>query len=124
MSPKRGDPVAPPAIGGEWEIRFGTTEAVKGRHELEAAARGNLRKAWETMRTDPGPGPGKPTSRHHQLKGVLAHGTHQGRSLPRWQLEVTGAARVWYLLDEPRRTVWVQHAGVGHSEQTDQLQAV
>ncbi|WP_231960656.1 hypothetical protein [Amycolatopsis thermoflava] len=45
MSPKRGDPVAPPAVGGEWEIRFGTTEAVKGRHELEAAARGNLRKA-------------------------------------------------------------------------------
>jgi hypothetical protein len=30
VSPKRGDRVAPPPAAGQWELRFATTEAVKG----------------------------------------------------------------------------------------------
>ncbi|GGP39629.1 hypothetical protein [Saccharothrix coeruleofusca] len=111
MSPKKGDSVAPPAIGSEWRVRYCTNQAIKGWHDLETRAAGNLRQAWEVMRNDPGPGPGKPTNRHHQLKGSLAYGTHNGQVLPCWQIEVTGGDRIWYLLDADRRTVWVQYAG-------------
>lgn len=34
MSPKRGDRVAPPAAGDQWELRFATTDAAKGWDEL------------------------------------------------------------------------------------------
>lgn len=119
MSPKRGDPVASPAVGAEWQVRFSTNEAVKGWQDLENQAVGNLRKAWETMRNDPGPGPGKPTQRHHQLRGSLSTGTYGGRTLPQWQIEVTSGGRIWYLLDEQRHTVWVQYAGTGHPKETE-----
>ncbi|GLZ41224.1 hypothetical protein [Actinokineospora sp. NBRC 105648] len=118
MSPKKGDPVAPPTIAEEWHIRYCTNEAIKGWHDLETRAGGNLRKAWEVMRDSPGPGSGKPCSRHSQLKGCLASGTHGGRELPRWQIEVTGGDRIWYLLDVDGHTVWVQYAG-GHPKATD-----
>ncbi|MBP2339800.1 hypothetical protein JOF41_005978 [Saccharothrix coeruleofusca] len=84
MSPKKGDSVAPPAIGSEWRVRYCTNQAIKA---------------------------GKPTKPHHQLKGSLAYGTHNGQVLPCWQIEVTGGDRIWYLLDADRRTVWVQYAG-------------
>jgi hypothetical protein len=101
VSPKKGDPVPQPAIGPEWRILFGRNEAAKGWQELENQAPGNLRKAWQTMRDDPaGLGPGKPTSRHHQLKGPLATVNYRGRILSRWQIEVTSGGRIWYLLDE------------------------
>lgn len=119
MSPKKNDPVAPPPVSGEWDIRFGTTEAAKGWGELVAAARGNTRRAWEILRSDPGPGAGKPTSRHHQLKGSLATGTHGGQELPQWQIEVTGGGRIWYLLDADRQTVWLMFAGAGHPKGTE-----
>ncbi|MEU4743580.1 hypothetical protein AB0G02_24380 [Actinosynnema sp. NPDC023658] len=83
MSPKKGDPVAPPTVDAEWRIRFSGNDAIKGWLDLETRATANLRQAWEVMRHDPGPGAGKPTGRHHQLKGSLAHGTHAGRALPR-----------------------------------------
>jgi hypothetical protein len=62
VSPKKGDPVAPPAVGAEWRVRYCTNEAIKGWQDLETRAAENLRKAWEVMRNDPGPGPGKPTT--------------------------------------------------------------
>ncbi len=119
MSPKRCDHVAPPPANGEWAIRFATSEAAKGGQELEGAAPGNLRWAWELMRTDPVPGPGKPTSRHSQLKGDLATGGHGGRALPQWEIEVTGDGRISYLLDEERHTVRVKAATTGHPKSTD-----
>ncbi len=44
---------------------------------------------------------------------------HRGRTLERWQFEVTGGGRVWYLVDEQDRTVWVMWAGAGHPTLTD-----
>lgn len=44
---------------------------------------------------------------------------NEGRRLPLWQIEVTSSARVWYLLDSARRTVWVVHAGSGHPKRTE-----
>ncbi|SFE12423.1 hypothetical protein SAMN04487819_10853 [Actinopolyspora alba] len=59
------------------------------------------------------------THRYQRLKGTPRTGTFEGRELPAWQIEVTGGGRVWYLLDEQRRTVWLTHAGTGHPKTTE-----
>jgi hypothetical protein len=41
------------------------------------------------------------------------------RELEQWQIEVTSAGRVWYLLDDDTCTVWVMHAGPGHPKATE-----
>jgi hypothetical protein len=106
-------------VSAEWDVRFATNDAVKGWLALEAEAQENLRVAWDTMCTDPGPGPGKPTPRHSRLKGSLATGCHGSRDLPQWQIEVTGGGRIWYLLDEDKHVVWVKMASSGHPKQTE-----
>lgn len=50
MSPKRLDRVAPPPVGSEWEVRFGTSEAAKGWDELCNRAGEKTRSAYELMR--------------------------------------------------------------------------
>jgi hypothetical protein len=69
------------------------------------------------MRTNPDPTVHTP--RHQPLKGALASVRHDGRLPPQWQIEVTGAARVWYLIDADRRMVWIVHAGTGHPKATE-----
>ena len=118
MSPKKNDPVAPPTIGAEWHIRYYATDVVGGWQELENRAANNLRAAWETMRHGPGSTSEERNNRHHPLKRRLASGVRGGRVLPRWQIEVTGGDRVWYLLDVEQRTVWVDHAG-SHPKATE-----
>ncbi|MFB6567349.1 hypothetical protein [Streptomyces noursei] len=69
------------------------------------------------MRTNPAPQPETP--RHHRLKRDLATGVYQGRELPQWQIEVTGAGRIWYLHDAEKRVCWLRLAKTGHPRQTD-----
>ncbi len=116
MSPRRNDPVAPPPVEGEWQIRFSNNDAAKGWQELENRAANNLRRARDTMRADPAPA--VQTSRHKQLMGRLSTGSNGGRVLPHWQIEVTGGDRVWYLLDVEKHTVWVDYAGA-HPKATE-----
>lgn len=47
MSPKRGDRVTVPPPDGEWDIRFGSSDAVKGREELCRHALANTRRCFE-----------------------------------------------------------------------------
>lgn len=75
-----------------------------------------LRRAWDAVRPDPGPA--VQTNRHEQLKGSLSCGAHGGRVMPRWQIEVTGGDRVWYLLDVEKHLVWVDYAGA-HPKATE-----
>jgi hypothetical protein len=117
VSPKRGDRVAPPAVGNEWDVRFATSEAVKGWDDLCRQAPENTAKAWQDMRAHPAPHPQNP--RHEQLKGSFAYGTHGGRQLAQWQLEVTSGGRIWYLLDTDKRTVWVRMASTRHPKATE-----
>ncbi|GAB2652503.1 hypothetical protein GCM10027271_08290 [Saccharopolyspora gloriosae] len=114
---RRKHRVAPPAGPDKWEVRCGDNKAGKGWDELRQAAPANTRWAWEQMSSAPAPSP--PTPRHHPMKGSLRTGTFEGRTLPLWQLEVTGAARVWYLLDVDRATVWVVGAGTAHPKATE-----
>lgn len=118
MSPKRGDRVAPPADpSGGWELRFATTDAVKGWDALCSQAPANTLTAWNELRArldTPAP-----TRRHHQLKGTLATAVHGGVVMEQWQYEVTGGGRIWYLVDAARRTLWIKVAGTGHPKATE-----
>jgi hypothetical protein len=117
VSPKRGDRVAPPPGDDEWDVIFGTNEATKGWAELSQQAASNTRDAWWTMRTNPVPA--RQTGRHHQLKGSLSMGNHQGQVFDQWQIEVTGGGRIWYLVDDRRHRVIVKYAGTGHPKATE-----
>ncbi|GHF53831.1 hypothetical protein GCM10018790_34600 [Kitasatospora xanthocidica] len=117
MSPKRGDRAAPPPIGEEYDLRFANSEAAEGWEHLARQAAGNLRRAFERIRATPRAGDNP--ARQHRLKGGLGTAAFKGQALERWQFEVTGGGRVWYLIDDVNRTAWITHAGSGHPKATD-----
>ncbi|PZT72405.1 MULTISPECIES: hypothetical protein [unclassified Streptomyces] len=51
MSPKRGDRAAPPPVGDEFDLRFANTEAANGWDHLSRHAAGNLRHAFDGIRS-------------------------------------------------------------------------
>jgi hypothetical protein len=116
MSPKRGDRAAPPAIAGEYELRFAESAAADGWEQLARQASANLRRAYEALRADPRARTSP--ERQHRLKGSLASAHWKGQELERWQYEVTGGGRIWYLIDDERRTVWLTYTGTGHPRET------
>jgi mRNA-degrading endonuclease RelE of RelBE toxin-antitoxin system len=116
MSPKRLDRVAPPSVGSEWEVRFGTSEAAKGWDELCARAREKTRTAYELMRSNPRP---PEVDSHHRLRGGLSTREMRGKQLEQWQVKVSGSGRIWYLPDDDAHTVWVVFASPGHPRQTE-----
>ena len=113
--PKRGDRVAPPPGPVEWDIRFGDAAAVSGWDRLSSQAPGPTRTAWVTLRSEPR----ARSARQHPLKGELGARSIGGRTLEQWQLEVTGAGRLWYAIDDDRRTVILTLASVGHPKSTE-----
>ncbi|MFI6161919.1 hypothetical protein ACIA59_18495 [Micromonospora haikouensis] len=117
MSPKRGDRAAPPAVGTEFELRFADSAAADGWEQLARQAPANLRRAYEVLRADPRSRTAP--ERQHRLKGALASAAWKGEQFERWQYEVTGGGRIWYLIDDERRTVWLTYAGAGHPRETD-----
>ena len=102
---------------GQWELRFATTEAVKGWEELCRQAANNSLAAWTALRTRPD-NP-TPTPRHHRLKGSLSTAADGGTEMEQWQIEVTSGGRIWYLVDHTKRTLWIRLATTGHPGQTD-----
>lgn len=117
MSPKHGDRAAPPPIGDEYDIRFANTEAADGWEYLSRHAAATLRRAFEKIRAAPR-ALDNPDRQHH-LRGKLGTSTFKGHTLERWQYEVTGSGRIWYLLDDANRTAWITYAGTGHPKATD-----
>lgn len=117
MSPKLGERAAPPPPVAGWDVRYGTNDAAKGWEELCRHAPRNMRRAWDEITSEPVPGPA--SSRHHQLRTPYSHRAFKGSALEQWQYEVTGGGRIWYLVDEPRRILWVWYAGVSHPKATE-----
>lgn len=117
MSPKRGDRAAPPPTGGEYDIRFASSAAADGWEQLARQAPRNLRRAFDLIRSTPRSW--DLPDRQHRLKGSLGTALFKGHPLERWQYEVTTGGRIWYLVDDTNRTVWVIHAGTGHPRATD-----
>lgn len=116
MSPKRDDRVAQPPGPDEWDIRFLDNESARGWEELCRQAPGNTRDAWAIMRHNPAPPMNTP--RHHRLDDKLATREVKGSVLDRWQIEVTGGGRIWYLVDRNNATIWIDYAGPGHPKAT------
>lgn len=116
MSPKRRDRAAPPPVGNEWEVRFGTNEAAKGWDDLCAQVPENTRAAFEMMRSNPRP-PADGT--HYQLRDDLATREFGGRSLEQWQVKVSNSSRIWYLPDDEKHAVWIVHASMAHPKATE-----
>ncbi|MFI9510539.1 hypothetical protein [Nocardia sp. NPDC052566] len=104
-------------MGEEFEIRFATTESTIGWEILAKQAPANLRRAFEAIRSDPRSSSNP--DRQHRLKGSLGSGVWKGGTLERWQYEVTSGGRIWYLIDDDKRTAWVTFAGAGHPKATD-----
>ncbi|MDH6706163.1 hypothetical protein P3T27_002886 [Kitasatospora sp. MAA19] len=117
MSPKRGDDVAPPLVGEEWRLRFGTTEAAKGWGQLCAEAAGNARRCFEALRVNPLSM--RDPDRQHRLRGRLATRVFGGVELPQWEYEVTAGGRVRYVVDEVARVVHLVHASPRHPQDTE-----
>jgi hypothetical protein len=116
VSPKRLDRAAPPPVGGEWDVRFGTSEAAKGWDALCAHARANTRDAFELMRSGPRP---PEDATHYRLRGELSTRIFGGRALEQWQIKVSSSGRIWYLPDDSKRTVWVIKATPSHPKETE-----
>lgn len=112
MSPGRGDKVERP---NPWEFLYGDLAAAKGWEKLRKAAPGPVDTAWVAITSDPT----RTDQRQHRLKGALASARYQGQGLDQWQYEVTGGARVWYLVDPENRRLIMTHAGPGHPGATD-----
>ena len=102
---------------GEYDIRFAENDAASGWEILAKQAAGNLRRAYEAIRS--APRPPHPTERQHRLRRELAAGTVKGRVMEQWQYEVTGAGRIWYLIDDETQTVWITAAGAAHPKAPD-----
>ena len=108
MSPKRGDRVTVPPADDEWDVRFGSSEAVRGWEELCRLALANTRRCLEALRSEP-----RSRSNHerqHRLRGDLATHRHNGRALEQWEYEVTSGGRVRYVIDEGNRIIWIVYA--------------
>ncbi|HEX6468566.1 MAG TPA: hypothetical protein VF069_05670 [Streptosporangiaceae bacterium] len=103
-------------MNDEWDVRFGTNEAAKGWEELCRQAAANTRLAFELMRSNPQPPEDK---RHSRLRGDLATRSYNGRELEQWEIEVTNGGRIFYLVDDVKRTVWVMVASPGHPKITE-----
>lgn len=113
--PKRRARIPPPPAKGGWDFRYGTSHAVKGWEKVCAAASGNARVAWETITMDPR----QRTDRQHPLKGSLGSRSVNGEEMEQWQYEVTGGGRLWYCIDDKKRTVWLTEATPGHPKATE-----
>lgn len=109
--------MAPPPGPDEWDIRFADNDSARGWEELCQQAPGNTLAAWVIMRRNPAPIAQSP--RQHRLKHGLKVRTLRGRVLEHWQIEVTGAGRVWYLVDLDKATIWIDDAGPGHPKATE-----
>ncbi|TYC14552.1 hypothetical protein FXF65_17050 [Actinomadura syzygii] len=117
MSPKRGDRVTVPPPDGEWDVRFGTSEAVRGWEELCRLAVSNTRRCLETLRSEPRSRANH--ERQHRLRGDLATHRHNGRDLEQWEYEVTSGGRVRYVINDDDRTLWIVYASPRHPKDTD-----
>lgn len=58
-------------------------------------------------------------NRHHRLKGAYGSREYASQQLEQWQYEVTGAARVWFLIDDDRHRVYLSEVHIGHPKKTE-----
>jgi hypothetical protein len=109
---KRGEEVPRP---NPWVLRTTNLRVGKGWEDLAREALNALDEAWVQITGNPR----RHTERQHQLRGSKATHNYKGVVLEVWQYEVTAGARLWYLIDDDSRTLWLFHAGTGHPKSTE-----
>lgn len=82
---------------------------------MRGPAPGNAGVAWEQITADRR----ERTDRQHPLKGTLGTRVVNGLELEQWQYEVTGGGRLWYVIDDEKKTVWLTEASPGHPKATE-----
>lgn len=113
----RGARVPAPATGDQWDLRFADKKAARNWEQLSNTAATNCAAMHAQLTKDPR-GAVNPR-RHHRLKGSLGTAKHGGRELEQWQYEITGSGRVWFLIDDADRKVWLTLVESGHPSKTD-----
>ncbi|SRR5882724_7579591 len=109
---KRGDEIPRPQ---PWIVRTVDRQAAKGWDELAGQVLAAVDRAWVAITSDPR----RVDSRQHRLKGRLGTVIVLGQPMEQWQFEVTSGGRIWYAIDDQKRTLWLTHAGTGHPKRTD-----
>jgi hypothetical protein len=98
-------------------VRAIDRQAAVGWSELLAQIPENLDRAWVALTK--APRNRDDLSRRHQLKFDLKTVKVDSVELEQWQYEVSGGGRIWYAIDDERKTLWITQAGTGHPKQTD-----
>jgi hypothetical protein len=97
-------------------VRVIDKKAARGWIDLLVQAAKNLDRAWVAITADPRCR--DDLSRQHRLKYDLGTIVVDGVEMEQWQYEVTGGGRIWYAIDDERRTIWITQAGTGHPKKT------
>lgn len=118
MPSGRNDRVAPPALPGGYVVKFLNSDAAEGWENFVRSAPGPLWTAWQVLIKNPTEPENK--DRHHKMAGkALSTITIKDRTFDQWSYEVTGAGRIWFCVDEEKRTVWLKKVSFGHPKETD-----
>ncbi len=108
----RGDSVVRP---NPWNFVFLNRKVAVGWRNIVTQAPAAADRAWVVITSHPV----RHDDRQHPLLGAKAQMLYAGRLLPQWQYEVTSGGRIWYLVDEERRTLVMTYAGLAHPKATD-----
>lgn len=114
---KRGARVPAPPTGDQWDLRFADKRAADNWEKLCNVASTNCAAMHAQLSADPRKALNP--RRHHRLKGELATGTYDRDELEQWQYEITGAGRVWFLIDDKKHRVLLTLVEPGHPSKTD-----
>lgn len=113
--PKRRERVAPPPRPDGWDFRFANNAAANGWDQLCRDVPSNTWTAWDAIVSDPR----RRNTRQHPLRGPRRQCLVSGVEMEQWQYEVTSGGRIWYGIDDAKRTIWMTHAGTGHPKATE-----
>lgn len=113
--------VSRPVKKSEYLVCCGNSRAHKGWQAFLAGAKNAATDAWDYLTRTPLE---RRQGRVHPLKGKLATATYEGREYVRWQYEVTGGGRIWYIVcDDPEDkhvgVVMILLAETGHPKATE-----
>lgn len=114
-----------PVRPGNWDVAARSKKVAGLWDELANQFAGECQRVYDQLQSDPMYDDG---DRQHPLEGEKGRGSFQGRSLRRWQIDVTSGGRVWYLVDpadsgsgQKRRSglVIIDQVHPGHPKSTE-----
>ena len=53
------------------------------------------------------------------MQGSYRTRSRSGIEMEQWQYEVTGSGRIWYCIDDKKKTVWLTQVSLGHPKATE-----